>query len=235
MILLENGRCQSFLDTRSEKIRLAGLGSHLLLAGVIDPHICLEKFLTVWRTAAPGCPRRRRESLRHRSFHALWVGHRPMSDCPDKFNVGCALRTRLYAISTRYHIGRPVAAVFPSGSAGFQPVANQAAVGRESEAHPAFSFQGGLWPPSCGAPVQLQGAQCAPYMTGGTPVPPGKELLVGTSLGITKASPRFSVRIWRLGTCENFLIGTIFASVIVRLSGISARRTCRSNQCGCHA
>jgi hypothetical protein len=44
-------------------------------------YCCLEKFLTVWRTAAPGCPRRRLESLRHRSFHALWVGQRPMNDC----------------------------------------------------------------------------------------------------------------------------------------------------------
>ena len=46
---------------------------------------CSEKFLTVCRTAAPGCPRRRLESLRYRSFHALWVGRRPMHDCPENF------------------------------------------------------------------------------------------------------------------------------------------------------
>jgi hypothetical protein len=37
-----------------------------------------EKFLTVCRTAALGCPWRRLESLRHRSFHALRVDQRPM-------------------------------------------------------------------------------------------------------------------------------------------------------------
>jgi hypothetical protein len=50
-----------------------------LISGVF----CLEKFLTAWRTAAPGCPRRRLESLRYRSFHALRVGRRPMRDCLD--------------------------------------------------------------------------------------------------------------------------------------------------------
>jgi hypothetical protein len=33
--------------------------------------LLLKKFLTVWGTAAPGCPRH---------FHALWVGRRSMTD-----------------------------------------------------------------------------------------------------------------------------------------------------------
>jgi hypothetical protein len=55
---------------------------------------CLEKFLTAWRTAAPGCPRRKLESLRYRSFHALRVGQRPMRGCLEKFLVAQA--SRLY-------------------------------------------------------------------------------------------------------------------------------------------
>jgi len=52
----------------------------------------LEKFLAIWRTAVPGCPRRRLESLRYRSFHVLRVGHRPRRDCFEKFLAPPAFR-----------------------------------------------------------------------------------------------------------------------------------------------
>ena len=56
---------------------------------------CLEKFLTVCRTTAPGCHRRRLESLRHQSFHALRVGQRPMSNCLKNQGIHQGLQPHL--------------------------------------------------------------------------------------------------------------------------------------------
>jgi hypothetical protein len=53
---------------------------------------CFEKFLAICRTAALGCPRRRLESLRYRSFHVLWAGQGPMRGCFEKFLAPRAFR-----------------------------------------------------------------------------------------------------------------------------------------------
>jgi hypothetical protein len=60
--------------------------------GAAPPAVfCLEKFLVICRTAAPGCPERRLETLRHLSFYALRVSQRPRRDYFEKFS--CVQRT----------------------------------------------------------------------------------------------------------------------------------------------
>jgi len=61
-----------------------------LQQGKLPDYLCYEKFLPICRTAALGCPWRRLESLRHRSFHALRVDQRPMRNCSEKSFTGAS-------------------------------------------------------------------------------------------------------------------------------------------------
>jgi hypothetical protein len=53
---------------------------HPLWVGQHPMRNCYKKFLGICRTAGLGCPWRRLVSLRYRSFHALRLGQRPMSN-----------------------------------------------------------------------------------------------------------------------------------------------------------